>query len=427
MTTSSLPALLPEVQATIETLQAMPEVQRALALCKDEHALRVEEQVELTRIPAPPFHEDARANAFAELLRKYGLEDVQITPVKGGAGNVTGRVPGAGNGPRLVLAAHLDSVFASDTDLTVRQEGPVYHAPGISDDTCGLAALLQFIRAMKASGLKTVGEIVICATVGEEGNGDIRGSKALFAGEHGIDGFITIDAACVGELLHSSTGSKRFRVTFEGPGGHSFLKFGAVASAIHAMNRFGAIVADWQVPSSPITTFTIGVIEGGTSVNAIASRCSAEVDLRSQANDEIDALCAKLREAVAKAEADENARWGVSGEAAVKASIEPIGDRPAGVGSPTSPVVQSVRAAMAALGIELTRYAVGSTDHNIPLMLGIPAATIGGGGAEDNNHCLTEWWDSTDAYLGPQLSLLVALALVGVPGRVEPLLTKHHG
>lgn len=417
MTLPNLPPMLPEVTAAVQKLRALPAIQKGLDLAVEQQELRIEEQIYLTEVPAPPFHEDARAAAFMELLKKYGLEDVKLTPVKGGAGNVTGVIRGTDkNGPRLVLAAHLDSVFPEGTEIKVRREGTKFHAPGISDDTDGLACLLQVIRMIQASGLKNVGEIVIGATVGEEGNGDIRGSKAMFSGNHGIDGFITVDDASPYRILHSSTGSKRFRVTFNGAGGHSFHKFGINASAIHAMCRMGNIMADWQVPEKPITTFTIGVIEGGTGVNSIAASCSTQVDLRSSDNAQLDILTERLKEAVAQAEKAENERWGASGETAVKATIEPIGDRPAGTGAPTSPVLQASRAAMDALGIELKKYSVGSTDHNIPLMLGIPATTLGGGGSEDNNHALNEWWDCTDAFLGPQLVFLTALALVGVDG-----------
>lgn len=422
MSLDSLPALRADIAASAETIIMNGAVQEALRITKEQQNLRIEEQIALTEIPSPPFKETKRAEAFAELLKKYSAEHVLIDS----EGNVRSCIPGDPNGPKLVVAAHLDSVFKEGTDVKVhKDENGILHAPGVSDDTCGLSALLQIVRAIKEGGLKLCGDLYVVGTVGEEGNGDLRGSKFLWSGEHGFDGFISIDSANVNRLLKGSVGSKRFRVTFTGPGGHSLRRFGEIASATHALARVGAKIADIQTPKSPVTTFTVGVISGGTGVNAIAANAEMEIDTRSESPEELDKLVNQVLSCIETGTKEENERWGVTGENAVTAQVKQIGFRPAGQNKDDSPVLHAARAAMKELGIELKRYICASTDQNIPLSLGIPATTLGGGGAEANNHSLNEWFDPTDAYQGPQLALLTILILLGVEGVSPAMLNKQ--
>lgn len=416
-----LPPIPNSVVEAYNQIKTFEPVIKAVAAAKDEEERTLKDQVEITEIEAAPFHEEDRAKDFAQRLKDLGLTNVRIDQ----EGNVIGVRPGTGNGPRLALGAHLDTVFPMGTNVKVRREGNKFYAPGISDDARGLAVILEVLRTLQEQKIETVGDILFTATVGEEGNGDLRGSKHLFKSkEEHIDGFISVDSANVERLLHGSTGSRRFRVTFEGPGGHSWSAFGT-ASATHALGRAIAKIADLEVPADPKTTFTVGTIVGGTTVNSIAASATTEIDTRSVCNTELNKLVDRLLPLLQQAANEENARWKAEGDAQIKVKIEPIGERPAGDQPDSSPVLMAARCAMDVLGIPLKKYTCASTDQNVPLSLGIPATTLGGGGTEGFNHNVKEWYDSTDSYRGPQLALMTVLGLVGVKGRSEPLLPKR--
>ncbi|MDR3898358.1 MAG: M20/M25/M40 family metallo-hydrolase [Duodenibacillus sp.] len=404
-----------------QTLCALPAVQAALSDIKRDEKVTLADQIAITEVEAPPFHEKNRGLNMIERFKALGLEDVTMDP----EGNVIAVRRGAGNGPVLVLAAHQDTVFPAGTDVKVREENGILHAPGISDDARGLAVILQVLRTLEEEKIETVGDIYFVCTVGEEGNGDLRGSKYLFH-KSGlpIDGFISIDGVDIHRVLSAATGSKRYRVHFDGPGGHSWKNYG-YPSAIHAMGRAIAKIADVEPCADPKTTFTCGTIAGGTTVNSIAAHCEMELDMRSAGARELDEIEAQILPLIEAACKEENARWNAEGENIVKLRLEPIGHRPGGQQDDSTSVLQASRAAMTALDIELKKYDVASTDHNIAINCGVPATTLGGGGAEGNNHNVKEWYDPKDAYLGPQLALLTALVLVGVKGVTEPVLEKR--
>jgi tripeptide aminopeptidase len=412
-----LPPLLPQTERVMAQLTAASAVGAALAAVERDDALALADQIALSEIESPPFHEEVRAADFARRLRELGLSDVRVDA----EGNVIGVRPGTGTGPRLVFAAHLDTVFAAGTDVKVRRDGERYLGPGISDNARGLAVLLQILRTLNEQGLETIGDVLFVGTVGEEGNGDLRGCKALFATDGAIDGFIAVDGVAVTRILANATGSRRYRVGYEGPGGHSYNAFGN-PSATHALGRAIAAISEIEVPDQPRTTFTVGTVKGGTSVNSIAARAEMELDMRSDSGDELGRLEARVLPLLEAAAAAENRRWNAPADKEVKLVLTPIGNRPAGQQAPETPVLQAARAAQAALGIPLLKYSAASTDHNVPVSLGIPATTLGGGGIEGNNHTLREWYEPTRAWQGPQLALLTALALVGVAGVSEPLL-----
>ncbi len=417
-----LPPLPNQVVEAFNQIKTFEPVIKAIAAAKDEQERTLKDQVEITEIEAAPFHEETRAKDFARRLQDLGLTNVRIDQ----EGNVIGIRPGVGNGPRLVLAAHLDTVFPMGTDVKVRREGNKFFAPGISDDARGLAVILEVLRAIQENNIETVGDLLFIGSVGEEGNGDLRGTKYLFkTNEEHVDGFVSVDGANVNRILHGSTGSRRFRVTFEGPGGHSWSAFGT-ASAIHALGRAIAKISDLQVPEEPKTTFTVGTIVGGTTVNSIAASATMEIDTRSVNNEELNKLVDRVLPLLQEAADEENARWKAEGDMQIKVKIVPIGERPAGDQKDDSPVLLAARGAMDALGIELKKYTCASTDQNVPISLGIPATTLGGGGTEGFNHNVKEWFDATDAFLGPQLALMTALSLVGIKGRSEPLLPKRN-
>ena len=381
-----------------------PAVRAALEAARVAEPATLDEQVRLCEIPAPPFGEAARGAAYAEAMRVAGLDDVRIDA----AGNVLGERPGRSAGPRLVFSAHLDTVFPSDTDVRVTRTGSVLRGPGIGDDCRGLAVVLAVARALDAGGVETGGPITFVGTVGEEGLGDLRGVKALFgdtlAGR--IDRFVSVDGGGLG-ITSTAVGSRRYRVTFSGPGGHSFGNFGIV-NPVHAVGRLVAAMADFEVPDEPRTTFSVGRIGGGVSVNAIAAEAWIEVDLRSTDPDALRPLDDRFHEAVTQALEDERARW--DGEGVLEASTKLVGERPAGETPAASAIVQLAMGATRLLGIE-PRLDRGSTDASLAMSLGVPAITVGGGGRGTWAHSLGETFDARDSWLGTQRAVLLAVAL----------------
>lgn len=418
--TTVIPELNPEILAKIKKLAVLPKMKLALENAFEESEFGMREQVALCEIPAPTFEEAQRAQEIVRRMKQYGLDDVHIDEI----GNVIGFRAGTGNGPVLAIGAHMDTVFPAGTDVTVRQEGNRYFAPGIGDNCSGLRALLQVIRSLNKANIKTHGDIYFIATVGEEGLGDIRGSKH-FVATHKIDGFIAIDNTEIGRILRGAVGSRRYRITIEGPGGHSYGNFGQVGSAIHAMCIAGNLIAHLTVPFEPKTTFTIGTINGGTSVNTIAPSCSVEIDMRSPDSEALREIESKILACFDKAVAEENSIWAISDpEKRVRWTKVNIGDRPAGMRPGDCPVLQTSRAALEALGQKLTNYGLSSTDANAPVSMGIPATCLSSGGVQYKCHTVDEYFDKVDIHLGPQLLILTAVGLVGCDGFL-PILNKR--
>ena len=400
----------------VEALLANPKVVKSLEDIKADDARTFDEQKRITEIPAPPYKEKVRAEYYRKRMQELGFKAAAIDS----EGNVIALRKGVGGGrPKLVVSAHLDTVFPEGTDVTVKEKDGATLAPGIGDDSRGLAALLSLIKSMNGNDITTVGDILFVGTVGEEELGNLRGVKALFRDHKDIDGFISIDGLGITRVVNQSTGSHRYEFVFKGPGGHSFQEFG-LPSAIHAMGRAIAKIAELQPPSDPKTTFTVGTVAGGTSVNAIAAEARMAVDMRSNSTDELLKLEARLLELVKEAVADENARW-KSDRLTVEARM--IGDRPAGEVSMDSPIVQATqRAVTAVTRAPRVTFAGSSTDSNIAMSLGIPAVTIGGGGEGGNWHSRNEWYKPVNAYYGPQNALLTILMLTGMDGVNKPAL-----
>ncbi|MDB5374971.1 MAG: peptidase [Belnapia sp.] len=397
---------------TVAAILADARFQAALAVLDREHDRMVEDIVTLTEIPAPPFAEAARAGAYLAMLRAHGLEEVEQDAV----GNVMGRRRGTGNGATIVVAAHLDTVFPAGTDVTVRREGTRLFAPGVGDDTRSLAVNLAFLRAMDAAGIRTRADILFVGDVGEEGLGDLRGVRHLFMeGRHRdrIQAFFTVDSPEVDRIVTGGIGSKRYRVTFRGPGGHSFSAFGLVNPS-YAMARAALTLAGLAAPAEPTTTHCVSVLGGGTSVNAIPNAVFMEVDLRSQAPTELARLEAEFLAGVAAAVAAENAARSTR-EGPVTVEILAIGDRPAGHTPAQADIVQCATAAVAAHGYA-PRHEFSSTDANIPMSLGIPAIKIGSGGRGGRAHSLEEWIDveKGESLRGMAASLATILAVAGL-------------
>lgn len=368
----------------IDAITAHPTFHAAQAALRADHERLVEEIILLTEIPAPPFREAQRAEAFRAMLEAAGLEDVRLDAV----GNVTGVRRGRGNGQMIALAAHLDTVFPEGTDVRVRREGTRLHAPGVGDDTRGLAVLLAFARALDVAGVRTEADLLFVADVGEEGKGDLRGIRHLFGeGEYRdrIGAFFTFDSPDMEEVVTCGIGSLRYRLVFRGPGGHSFSGFGTVNPG-HVMAEVVAGMARMEV--GPQTTFCASVFGGGTSVNAIPEEVWVEIDLRSAAAEALAALEARVRAIVAEAVAVENGR----GRGEVRAEFQVIGNRPAGRTDAGQHIVTHTLAALAAFGFQ-GRTGWSSTDANIPMSLGVPAIRIGTGGTGGGAHTLEEWID----------------------------------
>ena len=412
-----------DVLATTTELAANPKVKAALEQCLEEVEFAKAEQIRISEIPSPTFKESVRAEKIACLMRVYGLTDVVIDPI----GNVVGRRPGrlsksGQKAPVLAMGAHMDTVFPEGTDVTVHEKDGVYYGPGLGDNASNLRSMMQILRSLNRHNIETEGDLLFVGTVGEEGNGDIRGSKALFDGSRHIDGFLALDSSDVTRVLCGATGSHRWRVTITGPGGHSWADFGKVPSGIHAMGRAIALIADLQVPSDPRTTFSVGMISGGTSVNTIAPRVSVDIDMRSINNPELLAIEKAILGTFEKAIAAEHARWGINNiEKSLHVTFEQIGDRPAGLRPVDCPVLQSARSAQKVLGIELKTYVCSSTDANKPTSMGIPATCISSGGIGRGAHTPEEHFIFKDIHLGPQLAILTALTLVGAEG-TKPVL-----
>ena len=399
-------------QAVVARVAASTGFKHAAAIIDRDHDRLVADVIALTEIPAPPFKEDARGAAFLARLKQTSLVDIERDAV----GNVMGLRKGTGGGPLVAIAAHLDTVFPAGTDVHVKRVGTRLSAPGVGDDSQSLAVLLAIIRALDTAQLTTSSDILFVADVGEEGAGDLRGMKQLFLKgryKDRIKAFISLDDAGAGDMITTgAVGSKRYRVTFTGPGGHSYTAFGLVNPAFamgNAIHKFSMIA----VPAVPKTTFNVGEVEGGTSVNAIPNKVSMDVDMRSEAPAELDKLVAEFKTLMQQAADEENAARSTS-QGKVTASLTLIGDRPSGQTPATSALVQTALAAVRAMGLQ-PHTVFASTDANVPISLGIPAIRIESGGSGGGMHALDEWIDveKTASVKGIDIALLMLLSLAG--------------
>ena len=390
--------------SAVPALMRNSSVRAALEAVRATEARTIEEQIRFCETPAPPFKEAARADLLKRAFEVLGLERVRIDRV----GNVLGDRPGSQSRGRLVVAAHLDTVFPEGTDVRVRRDGPLLRGPGIGDNCRGLAVLTAIVRTLNQGRVQTPLTVTFVANVGEEGLGDLRGVRELFAGElkGQIDRFLSIDNAGL-MISNTSVGSRRYRVTFKGPGGHSFGSFG-LANPAHALGRAIAKISEFQVPDQPRTTFNVGRVGGGTSVNSIPEEAWMEVDLRSSDARALASLDVRLNESITAAAAEENARWGRRQDVTVAREL--VGDRPAGSIPPSAPIVQTARAVARELGLD-PPLAEGSTDANLPMSLRIPSITIGGGGRSIENHSGAEAFDTTDSWKGTENAVLLTIAL----------------
>lgn len=390
-----------------------PAVESALSYFDKNAEAITGEQIRICSIPAPPFGERQRAEYLAAKFTALDLTEVEIDE----EGNCLGLSKGTSESPLLVVSAHLDTVFSADTDFTVVRSGNRLLAPGIADDGCGLAALIALARAIQAEKVRTEGSILFVGTVGEEGEGNLRGVRHLLTRGRWaskIEAFLSFDGPGVDRITNRALGSRRYRVEISGPGGHSWGDFG-LPNPVHALGRAVAKLAGYPLPREPRTTFNVGRVEGGTSVNSIPEKAAMDVDLRSGADAELRRLDSFFRRAVKQAADEENASRR-PGDPVLEVKVDLIGERPSGETPADSPLVELAIEATRLLGVE-SRLDQSSTDSNLPISLGIPAITLGAGGTSGSSHTLAEWFDPTDRALGLKRALLVILGVVGLDHR----------
>ena len=410
LSASALAQTASTILDTVEDIHSATNIRAAFDSIEGMDAVNVQRLIEITEIPAPPFEESARAADLLSRLKTAGLTDAYIDEV----GNVIARRPGVNRTQTVAFVAHLDTVFPAETQVKVRREGDRYFAPGIGDNTRGLVAMLCLIEVMEKHGIQTRDDILFVGSVGEEGLGDLRGVRHLL-GEKGveIDRFIAMDGGDSDRLVVDAVGSNRYRVTFHGPGGHSYGAFGRA----HPHQALADAISRFTKRAAPLTkrgektTYSVGRIGGGTSINSIPFSSWMEVDMRSVDPEKVAALDDVLREAVQYALDKENKRRS-EGEP-LTVSIDSVGARPAGMGNRESTMTQNATAALRAVGID-PELVASSTDSNIPISLGIPAITISRGGVSRDAHAPAESWENVDAHLAIQSALLLLTAEAGM-------------
>jgi tripeptide aminopeptidase len=400
-------------QQEVTRIAAMRSVHSAFLYLHNQEMEFRRWQRELAEIPAPPFGEAARSRWLQGRYSAIGLSNIEADEL----GNVFALLREGGSGALLGISAHIDTVFPAQTPVASREEGNKLYGPGISDNAAGVVAVMAIAAALKHAEIRTETNVVFIGNVGEEGEGNLRGMRHIFSDAHwseAISSLLVIDGAGTDSYVTQALGSRRFEVTFRGPGGHSWSDFG-IPNPIILLARALAYFSEAKVPESPRTTFNIGVIQGGTSVNSIPESATARVDLRSASMDELQRLEDLLRQAVAAAwhEVPLTFRAPKPEGSKVSFTIECIGDRPASALPANSRIVQVVRAVDAHLGIKSVPR-VASTDANIPMALGKEATTIGTGGDGGGAHTLREWFDCTNRDLGLKRILLTLLTLTGV-------------
>lgn len=399
-----------QYEAVVEAVLADPKFEAAMTYMDGSYDQQLAEFEELTEIPSGPFMEAEISARYAELLTEAGLEDVAVDE----EGNAIGVWKGTeSDGQYLVVSAHLDTVFPEGTDVTINWNGTEAHAPGVRDDKMSLAIVLAYARAMKDAGIETRDDILFVGTVGEEGPGDLRGVRYLFnEGEYAdkIKGFFSIEGGSAGSATTGGTGSVRYRVHYNGPGGHSFGAFGLVNPA-YALADFMTMFSDIKVPSDPKTTHSVGILDGGTSVNSIPFSVSAEIDMRSNAPEELDKVHERMKVIAEQAAAMENARNSTE-EGEITVELEQIGLRPAGNTAEDTDIFQLTQAANLATVGKFSGDGFGSTDSNIPMSLGIPALTIGANsGIGGRGHSLDEWLETAKDLTLPNMEATFAVVL----------------
>ncbi|MCY4645913.1 MAG: M20/M25/M40 family metallo-hydrolase [Gammaproteobacteria bacterium] len=399
-----------DAAAEVRALMEHPSVQAAFRHIEENDPWTIATLRELTQIPAPPFMEEVRGQRFLELLQESGVDSVWADA----EGNVIGLRRGNGTGT-MIFSGHLDTVFPEGTDVTIRENGDTLFAPGIADDTRGLVAVLAVLRAMNAADIQTEQDIWFVGTVGEEGTGDLRGVKHLFReGSPDFSAFISIDGLGHSGVTNAGLGSHRYRVAFKGPGGHSWGAFG-LGNPIHALGRavaaFDAEAKRYTDNAAQRTSYNVGTVGGGTSVNSIPFEAWMEIDMRSESPEALLEIDAVFQAAMRRGLEEANAVRARGEELTLEITM--IGNRPSGEIPEDHPFIQRALAATELMG-GITSLRRSSTDSNTPISLGIPSVTIGGGGAGGNSHSLAEFFMNHNGPVGIQRALLILVSQAGM-------------
>ncbi|CAK7055251.1 MAG: Acetylornithine deacetylase [Desulfovibrio sp.] len=411
-------AINPGIQAVFEKLLADPKIRKALDFIEADKGNTVEELKEMVVLHGAPFKErELRSPMFQKKLEAYGATGCFIDTHDNAFGYVKGKT-----GPTVAFEGHLDTVFAEETPLKITEKDGRIYCPGIGDDTAGLATVLAVLRAIQHAGLEPVGTLLLGGTSGEEGEGDIRGIKGLLDDHKEIAALVSMEPGPLGNIVYGAIGSRRYEFVFKGPGGHSWSAYG-LPSPIHAMGRAIAKMADITTPVTPKTTYTVGVVSGGTSVNSIALEASLKLDMRSVSPEELAKLEKVMLTLVDEAVAEENAFRKESG-GVITVDKNLIGDRPAGQQADDAPIVQAIWSAIKATGGEPKLMPPSSTNANAALNRKIPAVVLRTGGATGGTHTLDEWFDPNGSELGTKAALLLIFALAGLAGVTEPIAGK---
>lgn len=408
----------PAVQKALKRLAHLEQVERALTFLREDHERSIDQQLELTVIPAPTFHEEKRAAYMTEQFRALGLTEVHTD----GIGNAIGVRKGVGGGPAVVIDGHMDTVYPLETPLHLRRDGEFIYCPGIVDDTRACAAMLSLIRSLNAAGIATKGDLIFLGSVREEGKGGFGGMKGFIKDHPHIGASVCMDGCGAQGIIYQSTGFKTIQVTFHGVGGHAYGAFGEVANPLHAAARAVAKIADLPVPEEPKTTYCVSNFHAGNDagIHAIVPSACIKINYRSNGQDQLEALDREIFRCLEEACREETARWGRD---TITYTVETFCDVPAGSLNPHDPIVEATWAAIQHLGEEPRLLEGGPTNASIPISLGIPAVCIGDGGVDTFCHnAALERFPIQDTWKMPQLGLLVALAAAGVAGETDSIL-----
>ena len=406
-----------KLKSIIDQLKADVKIEKAMQILEETHEAIVDLQMQLCAIRSPSNMEENRAKHFYALMSQIGLDHVYMDEVN----NVIGLWKGTGDGPTLVVAAHMDTVFGPEIDCTpVKKEDGFIWGPGICDDTRGMVEVYAIAKTMCETGIRAKGDILFVGNVGEESLGDLRGSKHLFANNPNIDVFMSIDGPQIESLVTNAIAGCKYRFTYTGRGGHALGAFG-IPNVNNALGYAMAKIATLEVPKDPLSIFNIGVVQGGVSVNAIPAKSSMMIDLRSMSQTELDRMKEFVVSAAKEGLETELARWNHPTET-LELQIEILSERPGGTQPIDAPVVQAALAAYEAYGIEPKLQKGASTDSNIPISRGIPAVTVSRGGIQIDGHTVNERFQPDHAYVGTQRDMILALLLAGYEHIAEPVI-----
>ena len=406
-----------QLKKIIDQLHKDVKIKKALQILEETHEAIVDLQMQLCAIRSPSNMEENRAKHFYALMSQIGLDHVYMDEVN----NVIGLWKGTGDGPTLVVAAHMDTVFGPEIDCTpVKKEDGFIWGPGICDDTRGMVEVYAIAKTMCETGIRAKGDILFVGNVGEESLGDLRGSKHLFANNPNIAVFMFIDGPQIESLVTNAIAGCKYRFTYTGRGGHALGAFG-IPNVNNALGYAMAKIATLEVPKDPLSIFNIGVVQGGVSVNAIPAKSSMMIDLRSMSQTELDRMKEFVVSAAKEGLETELARWNHPTET-LELQIEILSERPGGTQPIDAPVVQAALAAYEAYGIEPKLQKGASTDSNIPISRGIPAVTVSRGGIQIDGHTVNERFQPDHAYVGTQRDMILALLLAGYEHIAEPVI-----